>query len=266
MKRPINLIAMLLVAGCATAPAPAPVPATTSATTSTTASAPAPVAQTAPAPVSTAPLVALTEPPADLHVVRDLATYKRQVAADPDKELIDLSTIGIRTDIRYATDNNFMKRPLYPVAKAFLRKPVAQALKEIQDELEPIGLTIEVFDGYRPWSVTNAMWNQIHNPDYVADPSKGSRHNRGAAVDLTIVYLAPGWIFRMPSGYDDFSERAHHGYTRSTKKSQENREMLRQVMMRHGFEPFETEWWHYDFKGWEKFELMDLPFEELMRK
>lgn len=259
MKRPINLIAMLLAAACASSPTAAPT------TTPVPASVPAPVAQAAPASQPTS-ITPLTEPPADLHVVRDLATYKQQVAADPDKELIDISTLGIRTDIRYATEANFMRRPLYPVAKAFLRKPVALALKDIQNELEPIGLTIQVFDGYRPWSVTNEMWNQIHDPDYVADPSKGSRHNRGAAVDLTIIYLAPGWIFRMPSGYDDFGPRAHHDYTKSTKKSQENREMLRQIMMRHGFEPFATEWWHYDFKDWQKFELMDIPFQELLKK
>jgi D-alanyl-D-alanine dipeptidase len=255
MKRPINLIAMLLVAGCAATAPPAtqPVPQTVA----RTAPAPAPV----PAPAVTP--VPLTAPPPELHVVTDLATYRQQVAADPDKELIDVSTLGIRTEIRYATDNNFMKRPLYPVAKAFLRKPVALALKEVQDDLEAIGFTIKVYDGYRPWTITNEMWNQIHDPDYVADPSKGSRHNRGAAVDLTMTYLAPGWILRMPSNYDEFSERAHHSYTRGTEKSRQNRDTLKAVMMRHGFEPFETEWWHYDFTGWQKFELMDIPLEEL---
>lgn len=236
MKRAINFIAVLAFAGCAA--------------TGTAPTTPQPAPQ-----------------PKKLTVISDFAAYEQTVAADPDKELIDVSTLGIRTDIRYATDENFMKKPLYPVAKAFVRRPVAMALQDIKNELEPIGLTISVFDGYRPYSVTKEMWEKIHNPDYVADPAQGSRHNRGAAVDLTIVYTTPGWIFRMPSGYDDFSPRGHHGYTGSaTKKSQENREMLRQIMMRHGFEPLETEWWHYDFKGWEKYELLDIPFDQLVKK
>lgn len=266
MKRPINLIAMLLVAGCAstgTAPAPATTPTTTAATAAATAPA---AAQTAPAPAAPSVIHGpLTEPPAELNVVRDLATYRQQVAADPDKELIDLSTIGILTDVRYATDSNFMGRPLYPIAKVFLRKPVAMELKAIQQELEQIGYTIKVFDGYRPWSVTNEMWNKIHNPDYVADPTKGSRHNRGAAVDLTLVYLAPGWVLRMPSNYDEFSDRAHLDYARGTEKSRQNRDTLKGIMTRHNFEPLQTEWWHYDFAGWQKFELMDIPLQDLVK-
>ena len=124
-----------------------------------------------------------------LRVVPDLATYERLARLDPDKRLVDLATLGIPLDIRYATANNFMKAPLYPVAKAYLRAPAARALVEVEHELASRGIGIKVFDGYRPYRVTEAMWEPIRNPDFVADPAKGSRHNRGAAVDLTLIDL-----------------------------------------------------------------------------
>ncbi len=198
-----------------------------------------------------------------LHVVTDPKVYREQVAKDPDKELVDLATLGINLEIHYATDRNFMKRPLYPEARAFLRAPAARALLEVKKELEPLGVGIKVWDGYRPYSVTEAMWEQIHNPDYVADPAKGSRHNRGAAVDLTLVFLNPMDHLTMPTAYDDFTKRASHDYMQLPPTVLKRREQLKDVMVRHGFEPFPSEWWHYDFKGWEKFEILDLPFDAL---
>ena len=124
-----------------------------------------------------------------LYVVRDLGTYERLAQQDPDKRLVDLASLGIPLDIRYATSDNFMKQPLYPVAKAYLREPAARALLAAQQELAARGLGIKVFDGYRPYRVTVKMWEPIKNPDFVADPAKGSRHNRGAAVDLTLIDL-----------------------------------------------------------------------------
>jgi len=198
-----------------------------------------------------------------LRVVPDLATYQRLAGRDPDKRLVDLESLSIPIDIRYATANNFMKTPLYPVAKAFLRAPAARALAEVQRELAPRGIGIKVFDAYRPYRVTEAMWEPIRNPDYVADPAKGSRHNRGAAVDLTLIDLQTGDELVMPTGYDDFTSRAAHAFNELPAEALENRALLRDVMSRHGFEPLPSEWWHYDFRGWERFELMDLPLDAL---
>jgi D-alanyl-D-alanine dipeptidase len=198
-----------------------------------------------------------------LRVVPDLATYERLANTEPDKRLIDLATLGIPLDIRYATSNNFMKQPLYPMAKAFLRAPAAGALADIQRELAPRGLGIKVYDAYRPYRVTQAMWEPIKNPDFVADPAKGSRHNRGAAVDLTLVNLSDGSEVVMPTGYDDFTERAAHAFSDLPAEAIANRALLREVMTKHGFEPLPSEWWHYDFKGWERFELMDIGLGEL---
>lgn len=198
-----------------------------------------------------------------LRVVPDRATYERLAQNDPDKRLVDLASLGIPLDVRYATANNFMKRQLYPVAKAYLRAPAARALAAVRDELATRGIGIKVFDGYRPYRVTEAMWEPIRNPDYVADPAKGSRHNRGAAVDLTLIDLKTGAELPMPTGYDDFTERAAHAFTDLPPEALANRALLRDVMSKHGFDPLPSEWWHFDFRGWERFELMDVPLEAL---
>lgn len=199
-----------------------------------------------------------------LRVVPDLAAYGRVVRADPDARLVDLTTIpGLRLDIRYATENNFMHHPLYRVARAFLRAPAARALAGVQRELEGEGLGLKVFDGYRPYAITEAMWEPIRNPDFVADPAKGSRHNRGAAVDLTIVDLRTGAEVPMPTPYDDFTPRAFQSFDGLPPDVLANRAKLRDVMVRHGFDPLPSEWWHFDYRGWQKFDLMNVPLEQL---
>lgn len=198
-----------------------------------------------------------------LQVVPDLATYERIARADSEKRLVDLQSLGIPLDIRYATTNNFMKQTLYPVAKAYLRAPAARALAEVQRELATRGLGLKVFDAYRPYSVTEAMWEPIKNPDFVADPAKGSRHNRGAAVDLTIVDLKTGAEVAMPTPYDDFTERAAHAFNDLPADALANRALLRDVMTKQGFEPLPSEWWHYDFGGWQRFELMNVGMTEV---
>jgi D-alanyl-D-alanine dipeptidase len=198
-----------------------------------------------------------------LAVVPNAAAYQRIASSDPDKRLVDLSTLGIPLDVRYATENNFMKKVLYPVARSYLRAPAARALAEVQRELAPHGIGIKVFDAYRPYRVTEAMWEPIQNPDFVADPAKGSRHNRGAAVDLTLIDLATGAELPMPTSYDDFTSRARNDFMDLPADALANRALLRDVMTRHGFEPLPSEWWHYDFRGWEKFELMDVGLDDL---
>jgi D-alanyl-D-alanine dipeptidase len=197
-----------------------------------------------------------------LRVVSDRDTYDRLARADAGKRMVDLASIpGIRLDIRYATRDNFMKRALYPTPRAFLRAPAAEALRKIQEDLAKEGLGLKVWDAYRPYSVTEAMWEPIRNPDYVADPAKGSRHNRGAAVDITLVDRN-GYELIMPTGYDDFSPRAAHAYTELSPQIRLNRQKLLDIMTKHGFDPLPSEWWHYDFRGWERFELMDVSFED----
>lgn len=197
--------------------------------------------------------------------VLDARGYRQSVARDPEMRLVDLETLGIPLDVRYATPNNFMKQTLYPSAKAFLRAPAAKALADVQRELAAQGLGIKVFDGYRPYAVTVAMWEPIKNPDYVADPKKGSRHNRGAAVDLTLIDLKTGAEVAMPTPYDDFTPRAAQSFNDLPPDVLANRLLLNDVMTRHGFDPLPSEWWHFDFRGWERFDLLDVPFESFAR-
>lgn len=203
-----------------------------------------------------------------LEVVTGLRTYERLVRLDPDKELVNVERVvpGVVIDVRYATANNFMHTPLYSIAKVFLRKPAALALRDVQADLAREGLGLKIFDGYRPYSITERMWDPIRDPDFVADPAQGSRHNRGAAVDLTIVDLRTGQEIAMPTGYDAFTPRARQDFNDLPPDVIANRAKLREVMTRHGFDALPSEWWHFDDRGWRNFELMDIPLTELARE
>jgi D-alanyl-D-alanine dipeptidase len=200
-----------------------------------------------------------------LEVVDDKDLYLQTVEEDPSKELVDLEEeiSDIRLDVRYATEDNFMEEQLYPVAKAVLRKPAAESLSEAQEDLKERGLELEVFDAYRPYSVTEKIWEPYQDQDFVADPAEGSRHNRGCAVDVTLVNSATGEELLMPTDYDDFTEKAAHDYADLPEEAIRNRDLLREVMEGHGFTALETEWWHYDCQDWERFEVMDLPLESV---
>ena len=179
---------------------------------------------------------------------------------NPRLEIVDLLSIdsSFVLDIRYATDNNFTKRVLYPAAKAKLRREAAESLASVQRELKSKNLGLKIYDGYRPLSIQWKLWEVVPNEDFVANPKKGSKHNRGAAVDLTIVDSL-GSELEMPTGYDDFTEKASHDFLNISESALQNRALLKDVMTRHGFFPIKSEWWHYDFHGWEQFDIMDEP-------
>ncbi len=182
-------------------------------------------------------------------------------------ELVKLDPT-LRLDIRYASDRNFLGFPVYEQARAFLQREAAESLKKVNAELHEEGLGLLILDAYRPHSVTQLMWDRTppSKRDYVADPKKGSRHNRGAAVDLTIIDLETGKPVPMPSYYDDFSQKAHHDYQGSTELARRNRSKLKELMEKHGFEALSNEWWHYDFKGWEKYPILNKQFSELSQE
>ena len=173
--------------------------------------------------------------------------------------LVDIRTVNrnIRLDIRYATANNFLKRKLYTVAKCALRSSVAQKLALVQTDLEKIGLGLKVYDCYRPLSVTKQMWEFLPDPNYVANPARGSRHNRGAAVDLTLVDRT-GKELEMPTPFDDFTTKAHRDYAGGSAESRKNRQLLEDAMKKQGFIGITTEWWHFDSEDWQKFAILDV--------
>jgi zinc D-Ala-D-Ala dipeptidase len=180
------------------------------------------------------------------------------------RELVKLDPT-INLDIRYATRNNFLGRPVYKEARAFLQKPAAEALVRAHQKLKEKGYGIVVFDGYRPWSVTKIFWDVTPQDKkiFVADPSQGSRHNRGCAVDLSMYELATGKIVQMPSEYDEMTERAHINYSCATPEAKHLREMLRSAMEGEGFAVYEPEWWHYDYKDWRQYPIQNIPFSKI---
>jgi len=205
--------------------------------------------------------------PYGLPIVATTEAYEACIAADSANLLVDLSNAipGVVLDIRYATANNFVGQAVYEQPAAFARKPVADALAEVQQELSLLGLGLKIFDAYRPYAVTLLFYEKVPDTVFVAAPWRGSRHNRGCAVDLTLVDLESGQELTMPTAYDDFSGKARPGCMDLPQEAIHNRQILLDVMHHHGFDVYESEWWHYDFRGWERYDLMDIPFSELMK-
>ena len=175
-------------------------------------------------------------------------------------ELVDARALvpGARLDIRYATTANFTGRVLYPAARCLLRPSVAERLRRAEDSAESMGLSLVVFDCYRPLSVQKEMWKLVPDERYVADPAKGSRHNRGAAVDVSLA-RTDGTELAMPTAFDDFSERAHRDYAELPREAIANRALLERIMTEAGFVGLPTEWWHFDAVGWESYAILDVP-------
>ena len=200
-----------------------------------------------------------------------------QAQTGPPKEegkreahLIELTRLDttIKLDIRYATANNFMGKQVYPEARAFLQKPAAKAVVHVHKKLKKQGLGIVIYDGYRPWTITKLFWDSVA-PEFrkfVADPAKGSKHNRGCAVDLGIYDLKTGAAIPMPSGYDEFSDRASPNYSGGTTEERRNRDLLRSLMEAEGFTVNDNEWWHFDYKDWEQYAIYDISFAEAAKK
>jgi D-alanyl-D-alanine dipeptidase len=198
-----------------------------------------------------APACAATGPPRPPGVQR---------AAD----LVDLAVADstLKLDVRYATANNFLGRPVYSEARAFLQREAAEALLRAHRALREKGYGLLVFDAYRPWSVTKLFWD-LTPPEkraFVANPRTGSKHNRGTAVDLTLYDLAAGREVEMPSPYDEFSPRAHPDYGGGTAEARARRDLLRAAMEREGFTVEPNEWWHFNWKDWRSYPILDVPF------
>ena len=168
-------------------------------------------------------------------------------------------------DIRYATLCNFTGQVLYPFPTAFVHRDVAAALQDVQAELKEQGLCLKILDGYRPFSVQTKMWEIFRDERYVSDPNKSKgKHTRGTAVDVTLVDRM-GNELRMPTGYDDFSDKAHRFSSKWSDEERRNSLKLEAVMRKHKFIPFPFEWWHFDYTGWENYPPLDIGFESLGR-
>jgi len=212
-----------------------------------------------------APTYAQLINPYGLQVINERAAYNKSVEQDKNKQLIEIKKRipDIILDIRYAGKNNFAKQAVYKQARAFARLPVVEALKNVQNEFKKSGLGLKIFDGYRPYSVTVKFFAIASDKSFVANPKDGSRHNRGCAIDLTLIDLKTGKELEMPTPYDSFAPQAASDYTDLPSNVIKNRELLRSSMEKQGFRVLNNEWWHFDFIGWKNYELMDIPFEDL---
>lgn len=182
-------------------------------------------------------------------------------------DLVELKKLSpdIKLDIRYATNANLAGRPVYKEARAFLQRPAAEALLKVDKDLHKQGYGLLIFDGYRPWSVTKLFWDitPAENKNFVADPKKGSKHNRGCAVDLSMYDLSTGQEIEMPGVYDEMSERSLPDYKGGTEKQREMRDLLMASMEAHGFTVYEYEWWHFDYKDWPSYRIGNIPFDKI---
>lgn len=215
---------------------------------------------TQPSPAITSTPVVQSTPKSSLLITQNTASN----ALPADARLIDIRKVNnkIALDIRYATTNNFLKRKLYPVARCVLRGAAARRLAQVQTELSKNGLGLKVYDCYRPLSVQKQMWQVMPDSRFVANPATGSRHNRGAAVDVTLIDRN-GKELEMPSGFDNFTERANINYSGGSVQSRRNRQVLQDAMKKYDFIPLATEWWHFDAPGWDKFSILDVSFGEI---
>jgi zinc D-Ala-D-Ala dipeptidase len=190
--------------------------------------------------------------------VRDVRAAKEMV------EIVRLDST-IHLDIHYARADNFMGRPMYTQARAFLQRPAAEALLRVHKTMKEKGYGLVIFDGYRPWEVTRKFWDETP-PDkrkFVANPAKGSRHNRGCAVDLSLYSISTGAEVEMPSSYDEFSQRAASSYSGGTAGQRALRDLLRRAMVAEGFTIEPSEWWHFDYRAWSQYPILDVSFEVL---
>lgn len=177
-----------------------------------------------------------------------------RVLVDVQKRIPDLVL-----DLRYATEDNFLERKVYPDdARCLLRPETVERLEKAAKALREQGFRLRVYDCYRPRSVQWEMWKILPKPGYVADPRKGSHHNRGTAVDLTLADKE-GRELEMPTGFDTFSKAAHHGYAGASAAAIKHREVLREAMEAAGFKKNRMEWWHYSIPGSGKFPVLDEP-------
>lgn len=185
-------------------------------------------------------------------------------------DLVQLNQLDptIKLDIRYASARNFLGAPLYLQARAYMQRPAAEAVVRASHRLHQLGYGLLIHDSYRPWYVTEMFW-QGTPPDkrkFVANPAKGSKHNRGCAVDLTLYSLKTGEPIRMTGGYDEMSERSYPFYPGGTSDERWHRDLLRQTMAAEGFTVDGNEWWHFDYKDWAQYPILNLTFEQLEKQ
>ena len=204
--------------------------------------------------------------PYGLNYINTVSLYRETLRNHPEKRMIATDWIpGIIFDLRYAGNNNFMHKNLYPenTHTTFLRNTAWQALEKVNAELGKKGLTLVIFDAYRPYSVTIDIWKNVRDERFAASPAKGSGHNRGISVDLTLANAITHTLLPMPTDFDNFSDTAYQDFEKLDSKRITNRELLKRMMEKYGFIPLFSEWWHYSWPETGEYEVLDLSFDQL---
>jgi D-alanyl-D-alanine dipeptidase len=208
-----------------------------------------------------------TRPVAELRATALAAKPPEEAGPYRKPDLVELAALDptFRLDIRYAQSNNFLSTPVYTEARAFLQRPAAEALLQVLNRLRPLGYGLLIHDAYRPWYVTKIFWDATPRKDhrFVADPKKGSKHNRGCAVDITLYDLANSRSIEMPGLYDEMSQRSFPTFPGGTSLQRWHRDLLRRAMESQGFAVSEDEWWHFDYTEWKYYAILNVPFEKL---
>ncbi len=203
-----------------------------------------------------------------LNVVDNVKILQTEIANDSNKKMIDIKKAipSLLIDLRYATANNFMHRQLYTSLKTtYLRLAAVNALKKVVIALNNKNLTLKIFDAYRPYAVTEEMWEVVKDNRYAADPAKGSGHNRGTSVDLTLVNLRTAKELDMGTGFDNFSDSAHQDFKSLPAMILQNRDLLKTTMEKYGFISLDTEWWHFSLPDAKNYELLNISFDALKK-
>ncbi|GDX42189.1 D-alanyl-D-alanine dipeptidase [Bacteroidota bacterium] len=200
-------------------------------------------------------------------VIQDKKAYLATIASSPIKRMVNVNKLipSLKMELRYASKNNFTGKRMYPPSSTtcYLREEAASALKAVSDSLSKRGFDLKIFDAYRPYAVTARFWKLIRDERYVANPRLGSGHNRGIAIDLTLVDKSTGVEIDMGTGFDNFSTAAHHSYLELQPQVLINRKILKEIMEHFGFKSLETEWWHYSLPNPKRYEVLNLSFREL---
>lgn len=203
-----------------------------------------------------------------LYVINDIKSLQKEIDADSNKAMLDVKKAipSLVLDLKYMTGNNFMHHQLYSFTRTtYLRLPAVNALKKVVSELNSKNLAIKIFDAYRPYSVTEKMWEAVKDSRYAADPSKGSGHNRGIAIDLTLINLQTKKELPMGTGFDNFSDTAHQDFMQLPSEILQNRLLLRTVMEKYGFISLDTEWWHFSLPKANAYEILNISFQDLKK-
>lgn len=202
-----------------------------------------------------------------LQITQNAKELLQQTAADSNMQMVALTQLipQLTLDLKYSTTDNFIKQRLYPrgLQETYLRLPAASALQKVQAALKPMGLALKIWDAYRPYSVTEKMWEPVKDDRYAANPATGSGHNRGIAVDLTLISLHSGKELDMGTSFDHFSDTAHSNFDKLPTEVLKNRKLLKTLMEQHGFKVLDTEWWHFYLPESKKFPLMNLSFRQM---